>query len=49
MTVALVAEAKSAIIDPVSEAADHALELWAGGATRVKRWEKEPGQPVCRG
>ncbi|MFO1260709.1 MAG: 3'(2'),5'-bisphosphate nucleotidase CysQ [Sphingomonadaceae bacterium] len=42
------AEAKlRAIIDSVSEAADHALELWAGGATRVKRWEKEPGQPVC--
>lgn len=42
------AEAKlRAIIDAVSEAADHALELWAGGATRVKRWEKEPGQPVC--
>ncbi len=42
------AEAKlRAIIDAVSEAADHALELWAGGATQVKRWEKEPGQPVC--
>ncbi len=36
-----------AIIDAVSEAADHALELWAGGATQVKHWEKEPGQPVC--
>lgn len=35
------------IIDAVSQAADHALELWAGGATQVKRWEKEPGQPVC--
>lgn len=36
-----------AIVDAVCEAADHALELWAGGATQVKRWEKEPGQPVC--
>lgn len=36
-----------AIIDAVNEAADHALELWAGGATQVRRWEKEPGQPVC--
>lgn len=35
------------IIDAVTQAADHALELWAGGATLVKRWEKEPGQPVC--
>lgn len=35
------------IIDAVSVAADHALELWAGGATQVRRWEKEPGQPVC--
>jgi len=35
------------IIDAVTQAADHALELWAGGATQVKRWEKEPGQPVC--
>lgn len=35
------------VIDAVSRAADHALELWAGGATRVRRWEKEPGQPVC--
>lgn len=36
-----------AIVDAVSAAADHALELWAGGATQVRRWEKEPGQPVC--
>ncbi len=35
------------VIDAVSRAADHALELWAGGATQVRRWEKEPGQPVC--
>ena len=35
------------VIDVVSRAADHALELWAGGATQVRRWEKEPGQPVC--
>jgi len=43
-----VAEARfRAIVDAVCEAADHALELWAGGATQVKRWEKEPGQPVC--
>ncbi|MEO8724010.1 MAG: 3'(2'),5'-bisphosphate nucleotidase CysQ [Sphingobium sp.] len=35
------------LIAAVSEAADHALELWAGGATQVRRWEKTPGQPVC--
>ncbi|MEZ5713459.1 MAG: inositol monophosphatase family protein [Sphingobium sp.] len=35
------------IIDAVTQAADHALELWAGGATQVKRWEKIPGHPVC--
>lgn len=35
------------LIDAVSQAADHALELWAGGATQVARWEKTPGQPVC--
>lgn len=35
------------IIDAVAQAADHALELWAGGATQVRHWEKEPGQPVC--
>ena len=35
------------LIDAVAEAADHALELWAGGATQVERWEKEPGQLVC--
>jgi len=36
-----------AVVDAVTRAADHALELWAGGATQVRRWEKEPGQPVC--
>lgn len=35
------------LVDAVSEAADHALELWAGGETQVARWEKTPGQPVC--
>lgn len=35
------------VIDVVARAADHALELWAGGATQVRQWEKEPGQPVC--
>jgi len=35
------------LVDAVSHAAEHALELWAGGETLVKRWEKEPGQPVC--
>lgn len=35
------------LVDAVAEAADHALELWAGGATKVRQWEKEPGQPVC--
>ncbi|MBB6124205.1 3'(2'),5'-bisphosphate nucleotidase CysQ [Sphingobium subterraneum] len=35
------------LIDAVSEAADHALTLWAGGKTRVERWEKSPGEPVC--
>ena len=36
-----------AVVDAVTVAADHALELWAGGKTQVRRWEKEPGQPVC--
>ena len=35
------------IIDAVTQAADHALELWAGGAPQVRRWEKIPGHPVC--
>lgn len=35
------------LVQAVSDAADHALELWAGGQTQVKRWEKSPGQPVC--
>ncbi|MGD9810423.1 MAG: 3'(2'),5'-bisphosphate nucleotidase CysQ [Sphingobium sp.] len=35
------------LIGAVSEAADHALELWGGGTPRVMRWEKEPGHPVC--
>lgn len=43
----MVDEAIRPLVDAVTQAADHALELWAGGQTRVKRWEKEPGQPVC--
>jgi myo-inositol-1(or 4)-monophosphatase len=35
------------VVDAVSQAADHALALWAGGQTQVRRWEKEPNQPVC--
>lgn len=35
------------VIDAVSLVADHALTLWAGGKTQVRRWEKEPNQPVC--
>lgn len=35
------------IVDAVSEAADHALTLWAGGNTQVRQWEKTAGQPVC--
>ncbi len=35
------------MVDAVATAADHALTLWAGGQTQVRRWEKEPGQPVC--
>lgn len=34
-------------IDAVTEAADHALALWAGGKTKVERWEKTPGEMVC--
>lgn len=34
-------------IDAVTEAADHALTLWAGGKTLVQRWEKTPGEIVC--
>ncbi|MDO7835922.1 inositol monophosphatase family protein [Sphingobium sp. HBC34] len=36
-----------AIVSAVSDAADHALTLWAGGETRVRQWEKVPGHPVC--
>lgn len=35
------------IVEAVSEAADHALTLWAGGNTQVRQWEKTVGQPVC--
>lgn len=35
------------LVDAVSEVADHALELWAGGRTQVERWEKKPGEIVC--
>lgn len=36
-----------AILAITTQAADHALTLWAGGATRVRQWEKVPGHPVC--
>ena len=36
-----------AIMAAVSDAADHALTLWAGGQTQVRQWEKVPGHPVC--
>ena len=36
-----------AIMAAVSDAADHALTLWAGGRTQVRQWEKVPGHPVC--
>ena len=36
-----------ALLGAVSEAADRALTLWAGGQTRVRQWEKVPGHPVC--
>lgn len=35
------------LVDAVSQVADHALELWAGGRTQVERWEKKPGEMVC--
>lgn len=35
-----------AIVTAVADAADHALTLWAGGNTQVKRWEKSPGEHV---
>lgn len=35
------------LLSAVADAADHALSLWGGGATRVRQWEKEPGHPVC--
>ncbi|MEJ7935886.1 3'(2'),5'-bisphosphate nucleotidase CysQ [Sphingobium sp. AN558] len=35
------------VIAAVTEAGSHALKLWAGGETRVRQWEKEPGHPVC--
>ena len=36
-----------AIVGAVSDAADRALTLWAGGQTLVRQWEKVPGHPVC--
>ncbi|MEC3951152.1 inositol monophosphatase family protein [Sphingobium sp. HWE2-09] len=36
-----------AVLSAVTEAADHALALWADGDTRVRQWEKVPGHPVC--
>lgn len=35
-----------ALIAAVSDAADRALTLWAGGRTTVRQWEKVPGHPV---
>ncbi|PNQ00652.1 inositol monophosphatase family protein [Sphingobium sp. SA916] len=35
------------VVAVVSDAADRALTLWAGGETRVRQWEKVPGHPVC--
>ncbi len=36
-----------ALVSVVSDAADRALTLWAGGDTQVRQWEKVPGHPVC--
>ncbi|WP_340267108.1 inositol monophosphatase family protein [Sphingobium mellinum] len=36
-----------ALVSAVSDAADRALTLWAGGHTQVRQWEKVPGHPVC--
>ena len=36
-----------ALVTAVSDAADRALTLWAGGQTTVRQWEKVPGHPVC--
>ncbi|HKT75262.1 MAG TPA: inositol monophosphatase family protein [Sphingobium sp.] len=36
-----------ALVSAVSDAADRALTLWAGGQTQVRQWEKVPGHPVC--
>ncbi|HJT41229.1 MAG TPA: 3'(2'),5'-bisphosphate nucleotidase CysQ [Sphingobium sp.] len=36
-----------ALVTAVSDAADRALTLWAGGRTTVRQWEKVPGHPVC--
>jgi myo-inositol-1(or 4)-monophosphatase len=36
-----------ATVAAVSDAADRALTLWAGGETTVRRWEKTPGELVC--
>lgn len=35
-----------ALVSAVSDAADRALTLWAGGQTQVRQWEKVPGHPV---
>ncbi|WP_022682370.1 inositol monophosphatase family protein [Sphingobium bisphenolivorans] len=35
------------LVGAVSDAADRALTLWAGGQTQVRQWEKMPGHPVC--
>ena len=38
---------RRAIATAAADAADHALNLWADGETRVRQWEKAPGHPVC--
>lgn len=35
------------VLAAVSDAADHAMALFADGETRVRQWEKLPGHPVC--
>lgn len=35
------------VLAAVSDAAAHAMTLFADGGTRVRQWEKMPGHPVC--
>ncbi len=37
----------SPVLAAVSDAAAHAMRLFANGETRVRQWEKVPGHPVC--